>query len=174
MAKVNRKKIVEYAAIRGAFHWRQPGDIEVGRFNPPSSPKLRMRTLYVYWRIRVEKPDEEIVMRLAPETPLRLAGRKLVTIWSFRCRDLVGIGGKAQFLDQLSRECFLAGLVRVNSSLWKLPGARDIASFTDQNLSGAVLNNARHRWSVKHWGKSSKAGNENASLRGMAVRFNNA
>jgi hypothetical protein len=46
-----------------------------------------------------EKPDPEIVMGLAPESPFRLARGKLVTIGSPGFDHFVGIGRETKLLE---------------------------------------------------------------------------
>jgi hypothetical protein len=47
--QLDREKILEDAAIGGAFHRRQPGEFEFGRLNPTNRPELGMRTVHNSW-----------------------------------------------------------------------------------------------------------------------------
>ena len=97
--QLDREKILEDAAIGGAFHRRQPGEFEVGRLNPTNRPELGVRAIHIYGRIGPEKPDPEIVMGLAPESPFGLTSGKLVAIGPLRFDHFVGIGRKAKLLE---------------------------------------------------------------------------
>ena len=75
------------------------GDMRRVSVRTPSSPELGVRTVQIYGRIGAEKPDPEIVMGLASESPFRLARRKLVTIGSPGFDHFVGIGRKTKLLE---------------------------------------------------------------------------
>src|SRR5205085_10742993 len=157
MLRVNRnsagesacaEEFVENAAVGSAFHWRQPTQIEAVRTDPARTPKFRVRRGGVNQCFRAAQPQQKIVMSLPAKSLVRDPGRETVSVGPTNFRNPVGLSRQRNLFEDFARQSFLRRLARLDSALGKLPGARSVGAFANQDMPRTILDDRCHRRAI--------------------------
>ena len=142
------KKIQKYFAINVLLKAGEPTDVEFLGTNPADPAELRAFGGGADLRLGSQEIDKKIGLLLAMITLFGPALIKQIAIRSFRIDDPIVTWLERHFFLQFANKGLCARLRFLDASLRKLPTARNVKPFSDENAPIIFPNDSCNIWPI--------------------------